>query len=162
MYTTDNFTPPTTLDSFSGSDAAARLLELAVNNADQLMAETKAEAAALVATAHAEADQLTASARVGAEQVTLDAHSEARRVREDVEQFRAGQAAELLAERDAQLTHIAEEKAALEAAVRHLQELEHAYQERMRSFLASQLDQLDALGRNEDTQLESVPTEDAA
>jgi cell division septum initiation protein DivIVA len=65
---------PTTVDS---STAAARLLELAANNADQLVAEATAEAASLVATAQSDADQLAAASQAEADQVTAAARAEA-------------------------------------------------------------------------------------
>ena len=185
MSTTDDFTAPTMPETVSSSQAAARLLELAVTNADELMAETQAEAAALVATAHADADQLTAAAQAAADQlaatsqaeadqvtatarteaedVVADARAEARRVREELDRFAAEQTAELEQHRQAELTDVAEQKATLEAAVRHLEQVERAYQERMRSFLAEQMQQLDALERSDETPtLESVPDHDVA
>lgn len=151
MYTKEDFTRPTMPDTVGGSQAAARLLEIAVNNADELMAETKAEAAALVATAHAEADQLTASAYTEARQITADARTEAQLVREEVEQFKARQTTELERHQHAELSDVASQKAALVAAVHHLEHFERGYRERMRSLLADQTDQLDALGRFEQT-----------
>lgn len=162
MHTTEDFTPTTMPDTVSGSQAAARLLELAANSADELMTETKADAAALVATAHADADQVTASARTEARQAMADAHNEARREREEVEQFRAQQTTQLEQHRDVELSDVAEQKAGLEAAVLHLEQVERAYLKRMRSFLAEQMDQLDGLGRSEQTPLESVSSDNVA
>ena len=64
--------------------AAARLLELAANNADQLLDEARAEAASIVATAQAEADQLKESARTEADRILAAAHAEAEQVNSEV------------------------------------------------------------------------------
>lgn len=184
MYTTDDMTSPTMPTAVNGSQAAARLLEIAANNAEQLIAEYQAEAATLVATAQAEADhvtaaaqaaadqltaasqteadEVTASARTKAEQITSAAREEAYRVRQELGRFRAQQATELEQHRESELSDVAEKKAALEAAVSHLQEVEAVYQERMRAFLTQQLVQLDHLGQSEDITVESMESETAA
>lgn len=184
MSTIDDFTTPTMSDAATPSQAAARLLEIAVTNADELMAETQAEAAALVATAHADADQLTAaaqaaadqlaatsqadadqvtaSARTEAEQVVSDAHAEAQRVRQELARFTTEQTAELEQHRESELSDVTARKASLESAVRQLEQVERAYEQRMRTFLAEQMEQLDALGRFEETSLGSVPDHSAS
>ena len=59
------------------SSAAARLLEIAARNADQLLTE-----------AQAEADGMRASAREEADELLTEARAEAERVRADLEQSR--------------------------------------------------------------------------
>ena len=78
--------PPVTRIATSehSSGAAARLLEIAANNADQLVTEARAEAASMRSTARAEADQLVMAAKM-----------EAARVRFDLEGTRSGQEAEV-------------------------------------------------------------------
>jgi hypothetical protein len=61
----------------ASSSAAARLLEIAARNADQLLAE-----------AEAEADEMRASARAEADEVLTEARTEAERVRSELEQSR--------------------------------------------------------------------------
>jgi len=53
----------------SGVDGMARLLELATKNADELVAEARAEAAEITAKAQAEADKIVGEARIEAERV---------------------------------------------------------------------------------------------
>jgi len=79
----------TTQDSHDDSpadapQAAARLLELAANNADELLGEAKEEAASIVAAARADADQLTASARTEADNILATAQTEAEQVNAEV------------------------------------------------------------------------------
>ena len=66
------------------SSGAARLLEVAAHNADELLAEARAEAATVVSAAQAEADQLVMSAKM-----------EAARVRSELETTRNQQNAEI-------------------------------------------------------------------
>jgi cell division septum initiation protein DivIVA len=93
MYETDDTT--TTPYVSANSQAAARLLELAANNADQLLAEATAEATALLAAANADADQVTSSAVAEADQLLAAARDEAQQVTDEAEQARAQQATDL-------------------------------------------------------------------
>ena len=137
-----------------GSRAAARLLEIATRNADELVGEAKAEAASLVATARADADRLTAasqaeadrlttSARAEADQILAAAREEAERVHADLEQRRVQETADLDRHRTTVMTEVTERKAALEAEVSRLQQLEQDHRDRMRSYLNQQLEQLE-------------------
>ena len=159
MFTTDD--PTQTPFVSAGSQAAARLLEIAANNADQLMAESRAEAASMVATAHADADQLTAasqaeadqltsSARAEADQLLAAARTEAQRVSDEVEQHRTQQTQELEQHRRDALADVSAAKATLEAQVNHLQQLEREHVERMRTYLTGQLDQLERVARTDE------------
>jgi hypothetical protein len=152
------------------SQAAARLLEIVTNNADQLLAETKAEAEALLAAAKAEADQVTAAARTEAEQltassraeadqVTAAAHAEARQTLSDLEERRVAQNVELDAHRTSVLNEVADRKAELEAEVTHLLELQHDHREWMRGYFTQQLEHLNDLA-GPSTVAESSHTED--
>ena len=145
---------PSTSGTIDGSGAAARLLEIAVVNADELLTEAKSEAAATVASAHAEAEQITggiiaeadqvaAAARAEAEQVTTAAHTEAETVRARLEEHRVQQTAELNRHRTTVMSELAERKAGLEAEVNRLQQQERDHRDRMRSYFAEQLEQLD-------------------
>ena len=145
---------PATSGTIDGSAAAARLLEIAVVNADQLLTEARSEAAATLASAHAEAEQITAgiiaeadqvaaAARAEGEQVTTAAHTEAEMVRARLEEHRIEQTAELNRHRTAVLSELAERKATLEVDVDRLQQQERGHRDHMRRYFAEQLEQLD-------------------
>lgn len=101
--------------------AATRLLELAVANADQLAAESAAEAERVLDDARAKAERLVNDARA-------DADRQASAVRAEVEQVRA---------------ELADTKAAQEAQITHLRRLEHDHREHLRRHFAQQLAELD-------------------
>ena len=145
---------PSTSGTIDGSAAVARLLEIAVVNADQLLTEARSEAAATLTSAHAEAeqitsgiiaeaDQLAAVARAEAEEVTTAAHTEAEMVRARLEEHRIEQTAELNRHRTTVMSELAERKAALEAEVNRLQQQERDHRDHMRRYFAEQLEQLD-------------------
>lgn len=137
-----------------GSRAAARLLEIAATNADQLVGEARAEAVSMVATAHADADQLTAAAhaeatqqtthaRTEADRVLAEARQEAERVTADLEHSRNEQSAQLERQRTTVLSELAERETALTAEISRLGQVEQDYRDRMRTFLTGQLAQID-------------------
>jgi cell division septum initiation protein DivIVA len=67
------------------SDGMARLLELAVRNADELLAEAKTEADTVTSEAHAEAERVTSEAHAEADRLVGEARSEAERIRTESE-----------------------------------------------------------------------------
>jgi len=134
-----------THSDYAAKSAAARLLEIATRNADELLGEARAEAASIVATARTDADrltessqaqaeQLTASASVEADRVLAAAHAEAERVHAELDQTRAEQNAELDGHRTTVLADLAERQAALEAELARLQQLEQEHRNRMRKL----------------------------
>lgn len=144
---------PSTSAPVGSSAAAARLLEIAAVNADELLTEAKSDAAATLASAQAEAEQVTASsiaeadqvraaAQAEAERVTTAAHTEAESVRARLEEHRIEQTAELNRHRSTVLSELAERKAELEAEVDRLQQHERDHRNRMRRYFAEQLEQL--------------------
>ncbi|WP_148046758.1 hypothetical protein [Nocardioides pocheonensis] len=139
------------------TSAAARLLEIAARNADELLGEARAEATAIVAAAQSNGDQLAESSRAQAEraiemanaeadQLRAQAHAEAERVRTELEQTRAQQHAELEQNRtlaQAQVQELAEQRAVLESELARLRDIEKQVRDRVRRFLADQLAQID-------------------
>lgn len=125
--------PPDTepADGSAGS-RAARLLEIATRNADELVAETQAEAEALLARARAEAAQLTDDARRAADELG----AETERSRE-----------EMLGELDRR-------KRGLGAEIDQLRAFEREYRSRLREYLTAQLATLD----DEEAEAASLPS----
>ncbi|CAN5540347.1 hypothetical protein BH10ACT10_BH10ACT10_17540 [soil metagenome] len=120
MHETDDTTTPFVSAS---SQAAARLLEMAATNADQLVAD-----------ATLESEQLLAAAR-----------DEAQQVDDDAQLARTEQAADLEKTRVAALADLVEEKARLTTTVERLRETERDYVARMRTYLTEELAHLDRL-----------------
>ena len=105
-----------------GVSAAARLLEIATRNADELLGEAKAEAASITAAAQADAE----------------------RVHAELEQTRTEQNDELNRHRTTVMAQLAERQAALEAEVARLEHLEQEIRAQTRRLLTEQLEKLDS------------------
>jgi hypothetical protein len=105
-----------------GLSAAARLLEIAARNADELLGEAKAEAASIAAAAQADAV----------------------RVHAELEKTRTEQNDELDRHRTTVLAQLAERQDALEAEVARLERLEQEIRARTRRFLTEQLAKVDS------------------
>jgi cell division septum initiation protein DivIVA len=87
---------PSHTPAADSSAAAARLLEIAARNADQLLSEAQAEAETTRASARDEADQLVTEARAEAERIRAEleqsrsqANDEIARLRETEQEHRA-------------------------------------------------------------------------
>jgi len=110
----------------------ARLLEMAGNTADQLVADAQAEAGSLLSAARTEADRLISTGRC-----------EAVRVMAELARGKEQQAAELEQHRTTVLAEVADRKAALKAKVETLRQLESEHRNRLRRQYAEQLAQLE-------------------
>jgi cell division septum initiation protein DivIVA len=84
----------TSAPAVNSSSAAARLLEIAARNADQLLTE-----------AQAEADEMRASAREEADELLTQARTEAERVRSELELSRTEANDEIAGLRETEQTH---------------------------------------------------------
>lgn len=113
------------------SAAAARLLEMATINADQLVAEAQAEADALVTAARAEAEQLITSSR-----------TETERVNTELAQRKEQHAFELNQHRSTVLAEVADQKAAVQAEVDTLRKMESEHRNRLRRHFTEELAKL--------------------
>jgi cell division septum initiation protein DivIVA len=120
------------VDRREGSLAAAKLLEMAALNADQVVAEATTQADSVMNAARAEAERLAAAGRVEAEREAVE---HARR--------REQQAAELEQHRTTVLTDLERKKAALEAQVETLRQFEHDHRDHLRRHFSDQLAQLE-------------------
>jgi vacuolar-type H+-ATPase subunit H len=115
------------------TSAAARMLELAVVTADRLVTDAEEEAESLVTDAQARADAILEASRNEADQVA----AELARTKEE-------QAAELDRERVTALAGLSDEKAALEAQIATLRQMDSDHRSQMRHHLTEQLSLLDA------------------
>jgi cell division septum initiation protein DivIVA len=123
---------PTT-DGETPTSAAARMLELAAVTADRLVSDAEMEAKSVVTTAQARADAIVEASRDEADQVA----AELARSKEE-------QATELNRERETAMTALTEEKAAIEAQIAMLRQMESDHFSQMRHHLTEQLSLLDA------------------
>ena len=110
------------------TSAAARMLELAAVTADRLVSDAEMEAKSVVTTAQARADAIVEASRDEADQVA----AELARSKEE-------QAAELNRERVTAMTALTEEKAAIEAQIARLRQMESDHFSQMRHHLTEQL-----------------------
>jgi cell division septum initiation protein DivIVA len=117
----------------SPMSGGARILELAATTAERLVADAQAEADSLVTSAQAKADAI------------LDAsHADAREIAATLARSKAEQTAELDRERVTALAGLADEKAALEAQIATLHQVQSDHRSQMLDHLTKQLSLLDA------------------
>jgi cell division septum initiation protein DivIVA len=115
------------------ADAAARVLELAANTADQLVVNAQTEAAGLVTTAQAQAEAILQASR-----------NQAQHVAAELSRTKDEQTAELDRERATALAGLAEERAALQAQIDQLHQVQSDHHSEMRRHLTEQLALLDS------------------
>ena len=120
------------------SSAAARLLEIATNNADQLVNEARTEADGILGSARTEAERLEGDARSKVEQMESDARTRAERLEAETATRRQQLVGEL--ERD---------KESLTRELEDLRAFEREYRSRLRTYFQSQLRALDGQGDDE-------------
>jgi DivIVA domain-containing protein len=117
------------------SIAAARLLELATRNADELMAEAKSDAERIVEQAKAEAERLATESKETADRVESDARARAGMLESETAERRA-----------AMLGDLEEQKRQLGMEIDNLRAFEREYRSRLRSYFQQQLQELDGAG----------------
>ncbi|MGQ0774997.1 MAG: DivIVA-like cell division protein Wag31 [Pseudonocardiales bacterium] len=152
--------PPMVEHTSPGGDhhvQAAKVLGLAQEMADRLTGEAKAEADGMLGEARTKSEQLLSDARVKADSMVNEARTraetmlnDARTRAETLERQSREKAASL--ERDAQRKHtellgaINQEKSALEKKIDELRTFEREYRTRLKTYLESQLRELDGRG----------------
>jgi DivIVA domain-containing protein len=104
-----------------GADAAARLLQLAQKTADDLVGDARGQAEKILGEARAKGDQLVGEARTRAERIDREAQERQRQTIGNLEQ----------------------QKIELERKVEELRAFEREYRTRLKSYLESQLRQLE-------------------
>ena len=139
------------------SSAAARLLEIATRNADELVGEAKDQADKVIGEARAEAEKIVGDARTRAEQLEAETKQRADQLDHDARN-RAQMLDTETAERRQQLFGDLEtEKAKLDGEVENLRSFEREYRSRLRSYFHQQLAALDG----ETSESGDLPADDA-
>jgi DivIVA domain-containing protein len=128
---------------------AVAVLAMAQQTADQHLAQSKAESERLMAEAQAHADSALAAAQQRSSKHVVEAEARARQLDQE-SAARATQAIQDAEQRAATITaQFEQRKAALERRVEELRTFEREYRTRLKSYLESQLRDLDASGRAE-------------
>ena len=115
------------------SSAAARLLEMATHNADQLVAEAKDEADKIVGAARTKAERLEAESKARAERMESDARTRSQMLDSETEARRR----ELFGNLD-------KEKDRLDQDIENLRAFEREYRSRLKSYFTQQLETLES------------------
>jgi DivIVA domain-containing protein len=117
------------------SSAAARLLEIATRNADELVADAKNQADKIVGEARTKAERLEAESKVKADRMEADARTRSQMLDSET------------AERRQQLFgDLEKEKDKLNSEVETLRNFEREYRSRLKSYFTQQLEILDNSG----------------
>ncbi len=128
---------------------AVQMLALAQQTADQHLAQSKSEAERLLAEAQANAHAALSSAQTQSDKHLAEAKARADQVERESTAKSAQQVQEA-EQRAASITaQLEQRKAALERRVEELRTFEREYRTRLKSYLESQLRDLDASGRAE-------------
>lgn len=128
---------------------AVQMLALAQQTADQHLSQSKAEAERLVAEAQANAHAAVTDAADKSTRRMADAESRSKQLEEE-STARASQTVQDAEQRAATITaQFEQRKAALERRVEELRTFEREYRTRLKSYLESQLRDLDASGKSE-------------
>jgi len=128
---------------------AVQMLALAQQTADTHLAQSKAEAERLLNEAQANAHAAVTTAKAQADQHVAEAQARAQKLQEDS----GAKASQVVAEAEGRaatiLAQFEQRKEALERRVEQLRTFEREYRTRLKSYLESQLRDLDASGRTE-------------
>jgi DivIVA domain-containing protein len=128
---------------------AVQMLALAQQTADQHLAQSKAEAERLVTEARQNAEATVADANDRSTRQLSDAEARAKQLH-DESSARAAQTVQDAEQRAATITaQLEQRKAALERRLEELRTFEREYRTRLKSYLESQLRDLDASGKAE-------------
>jgi DivIVA domain-containing protein len=128
---------------------AVQVLALAQQTADQHLAQTKAEAERLLAEAKQNADAKMAEAHAASTKHVSEAEARAAQLEQE-SSSKAAQTVQDAEQRAATITaQFEQRKAALERRVEELRTFEREYRTRLKSYLESQLRDLDASGKAE-------------
>ncbi len=128
---------------------AVQILAMAQQTADQHLAQSKAEAERLLSEAQQNAESTQSNAKAQSERHISEAEARAKQLDED-SNSRATRTIQDAEQRAATITaQFEQRKAALERRVEELRTFEREYRTRLKSYLESQLRDLDASGKAE-------------
>jgi DivIVA domain-containing protein len=122
------------------SIAAARLLQLASNNADQLVEDAKGEADKIIGEARTKAERLESESKVNADKLEADARGRAQSLDSETAERRTQLFGDLENERDR-----------LAAEVDNLRAVEREYRSRLKTYVSQQLEALESSGSADPT-----------
>jgi cell division septum initiation protein DivIVA len=114
------------------SSAAAKLLEIATRNADELVTEAKDEADRIVGAARAKAERLEAEIKTKSDRLESDARTRAAMLDSETE-----------ARRKEIFGNLEKEKDQLNSEIEGLRSFEREYRSRLKSYFTQQLEALD-------------------
>jgi len=117
------------------SSAAARLLEIAANNADELVADAKDQADKVLGEARTKSERLESESKAKADRLDSDARSRSQMLD-----------AETAERRQQQFGELEKEKARLNAEVETLRSFEREYRSRLKGYFTQQLEALEGSG----------------
>jgi DivIVA domain-containing protein len=124
------------------SSAAAKLLEIATRNADEVVAEAKDEADKIVGAARTKAERLEAETKAKTDRLESDARTRAAMLDSETE-----------ARRKEIFGSLEKEKDALNSEIEGLRAFEREYRSRLKSYFTQQLEALDG-----STAVSSIPS----
>ncbi len=128
------------------SSAAARLLELATRNADQVVGEAKDEADRIIGAARTKAERLESETKTKTDRLEQDARTRSQMLDSET----AAKRRELFGE-------LEKEKTRLDSEVENLRAFEREYRSRLKSYFTQQLQALDGNGEGGELQDSSAP-----
>ncbi|WP_188778658.1 DivIVA domain-containing protein [Marmoricola endophyticus] len=114
------------------SAAAARLLEIATNNAEQLVGEARAEAEQILTTAQAEADRVQGESKTKADKIESDARSRSQMLDSETTERRTKLVGDL-----------EKERGRLNGEIETLRTFEREYRSRLKNYFTQQLNALE-------------------
>ncbi len=114
------------------SSAAARLLEMATHNADQLVAEAKDEADKIVGAARTKAERLESESKSRSDRMESDARTRSQMLDSETE-----------ARRKELFGNLDKEKEKLDQDIENLRAFEREYRSRLKSYFSQQLEALE-------------------
>ena len=122
-------------DRPQASNAAARLLEIATRNADELVDEAKNDADKIVGEARTKAERLEAESKTKSDRLEADARTRAQMLDSETAERRQQMFGDLEKERDK-----------LNGEVENLRSFEREYRSRLKSYFTQQLEALNGSG----------------
>jgi DivIVA domain-containing protein len=132
------------------SSAAAKLLEIATRNSEEIVQEAKDEADRIIGAARTKAERLEAETKAKSDRMESDARSRAQMLDAETE-----------ARRRELFGNLEKDKVRLDQEIENLRAFEREYRSRLKSYFTQQLAALDGNGSGGDLPAQSAPMEHA-